>query len=71
MAYVQSTVAPRAVALVKKGVSNLLHHVAAAIEDANMGCAEREIAKFLGGDGAKFTDESEHQIERFLQYRNW
>lgn len=45
--------------------------MAAAIEDANMGCAEREIAKFLGGDGAKFTDESERQIERFLQYRNW
>jgi hypothetical protein len=71
MAHVQSTVAPHAVASFKKGVSNLLNHVAAAIEEANMRCAEREIAQYLGGDGAKFTDESERKIERFLQHRNW
>jgi hypothetical protein len=71
MAHVQSTVAPHAVAFLEKTVSNLLHHVAAAIEEANMRCAEREIAQYLGGDGAKFTDESERKIERFLQHRNW
>ncbi len=71
MAHVQSIVVPHAVAFLEKGVSNLLHYVAAAIEDANMRCAEREIAQFLGGDGAKFTDESERKIEHFLQHRNW
>ncbi len=65
-----TTVAPHPVAFLEKGVSRLLHHVAAIIEDANMRCAEREIAKFLGGDGAKFTDESERKIERFLRHRN-
>ncbi len=71
MAHVQSTVVPHAVAFLEKAVSNLLHRVAAVIEEASMRCAEREIAQFLGGDGAKFTDESERKIERFLQHRNW
>jgi hypothetical protein len=35
-----------------------------AIEQANMRKAEREIARFLGGPRAKFTDESEREIER-------
>ncbi len=64
------TVAAHPVAFLEKGVSSLLHHLAAAIE-GDMRCAEREIAQFLGGDGAKFTDESERKIERFLQHRNW
>ncbi len=37
-----------------------------AVEAANMRKAEREIARYLGGPGAKFTDESEREIERFL-----
>ncbi len=37
-----------------------------AVERANMRKAEREIARFLGGPGAKFTDESEREIERHL-----
>ena len=71
MAHFQSTIAPHAVAFIEKAIGNLLRQVAAAIEDANMRCAEREIAQFLGGDGAKFTDESERKIECFLQHRNW
>jgi hypothetical protein len=37
-----------------------------AVEAANMRKAEREIARYLGGPGAKFTDESEREIERLL-----
>lgn len=43
-----------------------------AVEQHNMRRAEREIARFLGGPGARFTDESEREIERrFLGNPNW
>jgi len=51
--------APRA----KRGV---LRRLLDAVEAANMRKAEREIARYLGGPGAKFTDESEREIERLL-----
>ena len=41
-----------------------------AVEAANMRKAEREIARYLGGPGAKFTDKSEREIERFLSDSN-
>ncbi len=43
-----------------------------AIEQHNMRRAEQEIARYLGGPGARFTDESEREIERrFLSNPNW
>lgn len=36
----------------------------ATIAAARMRQAEREIARFLGGNGGKFTDEAEREIER-------
>lgn len=59
----QTARAPQAI----EAVTNLLHRWAASIERANMLYAEREIVRFLGGNGAKFTDESERKIERLLQ----
>ena len=35
-----------------------------AVVDARMRQAEREIARYLGGNGGKFTDEAEREIER-------
>lgn len=36
----------------------------ATIAAARLRQAEREIARFLGGNGGKFTDEAEREIER-------
>jgi hypothetical protein len=36
----------------------------AAIVAARVRQAEREIARYLGGNGGKFTDEAEREIER-------
>ena len=38
--------------------------VYATITAARMRQAEREIARYLGGNGGKFTDEAEREIER-------
>jgi len=35
-----------------------------AMVEARTRQAEREIARYLGGPGAKFTDEAEREIER-------
>ncbi len=56
---------------VENALTNLLHNVAERIEQANLRSAEREIARYLGGCEAKFTDESERKIERFLCSGNW
>ena len=43
-----------------------------AVEEANMRKAEREISRYLGGPGARFTDEAEREIERrFFSNPNW
>jgi hypothetical protein len=34
------------------------------LQQARLRQAEREVARFLGGAGAKFTDETEREIER-------
>jgi hypothetical protein len=70
MAYAPSTFAPRDLGLTEKPAytkRNFFLRLVDAIERANMRRAEREIARYLGGHGAKFTDESEREIEqRFL-----
>ncbi len=38
--------------------------LADAIAESNKRRAEREIARYLGGAGAKFTDETEREIKR-------
>jgi hypothetical protein len=51
------------------GRRGLFRRLLDAIERANMRRAEREIARYLG-PGAKFTDETERDIERrFLSPR--
>jgi hypothetical protein len=70
MAYAPSTFAPHDLAATAKPAPakrNVFLRLADAIERANMRRAEREIARYLGAHGAKFTDESEREIEqRFL-----
>jgi hypothetical protein len=66
MAYAPSAAVPRTefkekVRPAKRGA---LRRLLDAIEQANTRKAEREIARYLGGPGAKFTDESEREIER-------
>ena len=55
--------APRAK---RRPLRGALRRLLDAIEAANMRKAERQIARYLGGPGAKFTDESEREIERLL-----
>jgi hypothetical protein len=64
MAYAPSAIAARDLAQIRKPRRNWLLRVIDAIERANMRRAEREIERFLGGSGAKLTDESEREIER-------
>jgi hypothetical protein len=72
MAYAPSTFAPRDLGLTEKPAPakrSFFLRLVAAVERANMRRAEREIARYLG-HGAKFTDESEREIEqRFLGER--
>jgi hypothetical protein len=42
----------------------LLSRFLDAVVETRMRQAEREIALYLGGQGGKFTDEAERQIER-------
>jgi hypothetical protein len=68
MAYAPTAVAPR-IAEFKQGAvlparRSLWRRLADAIAESNKRKAEREIARYLGGAGAKFTDETEREIER-------
>ena len=70
MDHVQShTAIPHAIELFEKRVSNSFYRILTAIEKSDMRRAEREIERVLGGPEAKFTDESERMIERFLLHR--
>ena len=70
MAHVQPhTGIPHAIEVLEKGASNSFYRLLAAIERASRRRADREIERVLGGPMAKFTDESERKIERFLQRR--
>jgi hypothetical protein len=66
MAYARTAAVPRTefTEIAQPAKRGPLGRLLDAIEQANMRKAEREIARFLGGPGAKFTDESEREIER-------
>jgi hypothetical protein len=67
MAFAPSAAAPRTLDIKDKAPRakrGPLRRLLDAVEAANMRKAEREIARYLGGLGAKFTDESEREIER-------
>jgi hypothetical protein len=67
MAYAPSAVAPRSFTFPQKAPRlprSLFRRLLDAIEQANRRQAEREIARYLGGPGGKFTDETEREIER-------
>jgi len=75
MAYAQSAVAPRTIEFPQKATRNrpnVLRRLLDAVAESNMRKAEREIARYLNGPGAKFTDETEREIERrFMNNQNW
>jgi len=71
MAYVHTAVTPRDVlATEPKSVHRagrkpgLFQRLIAAMQEARMRQAEREIALYLTRTGGKFTDEGEREIER-------
>ena len=76
MAYAPTAVAPR-IAEFKPGAARPAHpsfwrRLLDAIAESNKRKAEREIARYFGGPGAKFTDETEREIERrFLANSKW
>lgn len=79
MAYVHSAVTARDVytSEPKSGLKTerkpgFLRRLVAAMQQARMRQAEREIALYLSRTGGKFTDEGEREIERrFLSNRGW
>jgi hypothetical protein len=72
MAIASSNAVPRKVEIKEtaaRGRRSPLRRLLDAVEQANMRKAEREIARYLGGPGAKFTDDAEREIERrYLNY---
>ncbi|HZT25052.1 MAG TPA: hypothetical protein VFA57_05040 [Pseudolabrys sp.] len=69
MAYVSSAAASHglASAAAPRLKRNFLLRLLDAVEETNRHRAEQEVARYLGGHGGKFTDESEREIgRRFL-----
>jgi hypothetical protein len=70
MAYTSSALAPREMAFSKADAvravrkPSLFSRLIDALMVARTRAAEREIARYLRGNGGKFTDESEREIER-------
>ena len=70
MAYVHTAVTVRDVLTTepKTGTTGrrpgLLRRIVAAMQEARLRQAEREIALYLTRNGGKFTDEAEREIER-------
>jgi len=67
MAYAPSAILPRSLTIPKtapRAKRSLLFRIFDAIEAANKRRAEREIARYLGTIGYKFTDDAEREIER-------
>jgi hypothetical protein len=70
MAYTRSAVAPHDLAFtetssVKRASGpSIWSRLFATVKAARMRQAEREIARYLYGNGGKFTDEAEREIER-------
>jgi len=76
MAYAPTAVAPRITEFKQGAVQparrSFWLRLADAIAESNKRKAEREIARYLGGAGAKFTDETEREIERrFIANSKW
>jgi hypothetical protein len=76
MAYARAAIAPRNLAFqqttARKG-KGLFRRLVAAMVAARERQVDREIARYLGGTGGKFTDEAEREIERryLATPRNW
>lgn len=70
MAYTSSALAPSAFAFTAVPASakkrSLWQHVLDSLVESRQRQADRDIARFLGGTGCKFTDEAEREIERRL-----
>ena len=71
MAYAPSAVFPRSLTVPKIAprakygfLRGVFMRLFAAIEQANMRRAEREIVRYLRTTGGKITDEAEREIER-------
>ena len=76
MAYAPTAVAPRITefkqAAARPARLSFWRRLADAVAESNKRKAEREIARYLGGPGARFTDETEREIERrFLADSKW
>ena len=74
MAYAPSVIAPRIAEFkqARPARRSFWRRLADAIAESNKRKAEREIARYLGSAGAKFTDETEHEIERrFIANSKW
>ena len=74
MAYAPTAVAPRIAEFKQTRPTrrSFWRRLADAIAESNKRKAEREIARYLGGAGAKFTDETEREIERrFIANSKW
>jgi len=67
MAYAPSAFLPRSLSIPKiapRPRRGLFFRILDAIEASNKRRAEREIARYLGTLGDKFTDDAEREIER-------
>jgi hypothetical protein len=67
MAYTSSALTSREMAFTKIPAvrkPSLFSRFIAAMMVARTRAAEREIARYLNGNGGKFTDEAEREIER-------
>ncbi|MEP7031362.1 MAG: hypothetical protein ABI830_10555 [Pseudolabrys sp.] len=67
MAHIQSAVDARDIPhikTVKKNSRGWIARAFAALSNARMRQAEREVARYLRDTGGKFTDEAEREIER-------
>ena len=74
MAYAPTAVAPRIAKFKQEAArptrGSFWRRLVDAVAESNRRRAEREIARYLGG--AKFTDETEREIERrFLANSTW
>jgi hypothetical protein len=65
MAYATTAASPHQIpAARRKTGRGLFSRLLAAMQEARMRQAEREIAHYLADTGGKFTDEAEREIER-------
>ena len=72
MAYTSSALHPRDLPYEKTSSGpGWFSRLYTSILDARMRQVDREVARYLAGTGAKFTDEAEREIERrFLSHQS-